>query len=159
VEPPPQASTSKPLETPTLPSFELPSPSCRLPELPGPTSTEQVTVPPVLDTVSHPHVQDERAVPEAQSELAGAPPRSKSPIIAVSECPLCARSFTDNDELNAHIDWCLSREAIRSAQGDGDRSKQRKPKGGIGDLKEWWKAGPAEEGPVTGKVKRRKLKG
>jgi hypothetical protein len=111
------------------------------------------------DAVTHPHVRDERAVPEAQSELTGAPPRSKSPAIAMSECPLCTRSFTDNDELNAHIDWCLSREAIRSAQGEGERSKQRTPEGGVRDLKEWWKIGPAEERPGTRKVKRRKLKG
>ena len=46
---------------------------------------------------------------------------------AVAECPLWTQSFADNDELNAHIDWCLSREAIRSAQVDGEaRSRERK---------------------------------
>lgn len=35
------------------------------------------------------------------------------------QCPLCSRMFdTDNAGLNAHIDWCLSRGAIMSAQSE-----------------------------------------
>jgi hypothetical protein len=57
------------------------------------------------------------------------------------------RPFEDNDELNAHIDWCLSRElfVLRRVRVTG--SDRRKPEGGVRhrDLKEWWKAGAAEE--------------
>jgi DNA polymerase kappa len=158
---PPQASTSKPLQaTSALPALELPSPSRRPSKLSGPPSTARVAVPLGQDAVSYLHVRDERIAPEAQarSEPAGVP---LIPPIVVSECPLCMRSFEDNDELNAHIDWCLSREAIRSAQGESDRSEQRKPESGVRDrdLKEWWKAGAAEERPKTRKAKRRKMNG
>jgi hypothetical protein len=84
-----------------------------------------------------------RTSPEARSESAEAPLRPTSPTIAVSECPLCTQRFTDNEELNEHIAWCLSpREATRSAQGESDR---RKPEGGVRDLKEWWKVRSGEE--------------
>jgi DNA polymerase kappa len=79
---------------------------------------------------------------------------------AVGECPLCTRSFADNDELNAHIDWCLSREAIRSAQveGDGRTKERRKLEVGVRQPKEWWKGGSVEEGAGQNrKPKRRKL--
>lgn len=34
-------------------------------------------------------------------------------------CPICGdEKFTDNMALNAHIDWCLSRGVIRTAQGE-----------------------------------------
>jgi len=68
---------------------------------------------------------DDEAVPKARSDPAKAPPTSTSASATASECPLCTRPFTDNDELNAHIDWCLSREAIRSAQVEGDRSEEK----------------------------------
>ncbi|KAI9442596.1 hypothetical protein H4582DRAFT_1929283 [Lactarius indigo] len=54
------------------------------------------------------------------------PPELTSAAIA-GECPLCTRLFSDNDELNAHVDWCLSREAIRSAQAEGDKAERKKP--------------------------------
>jgi DNA polymerase kappa len=159
---PPQASTSKPFETTSaLPALELPSPPRRPSKLPGPSSTTRVAVPLEQDAVSYLHVRDERIASEAQarSEPAGVPQISST--IVVSECPLCMRPFEDNDELNAHIDWCLSREAIRSAQGESGRSEQRKPEGGVRDrdLTEWWKAGAAEERLQTRKAKRRKMNG
>ncbi|KAI0066045.1 IMS-domain-containing protein [Artomyces pyxidatus] len=69
-------------------------------------------------------------------------------------CPLCACSFVDNNALNAHIDWCLSREAIRAAQVEAGERKtgmnKKKPKmdketnivsHGVSDGRtEWWKA-------------------
>ncbi|KAH9979034.1 hypothetical protein BGW80DRAFT_1442884 [Lactifluus volemus] len=156
------ASTNKPFETTSaLPALELPSPPRRPSKLPGPSSTTRVAVPLEQDAVSYLHVRDERIASEAQarSEPAGVPPISST--IVVSECPLCMRPFEDNDELNAHIDWCLSREAIRSAQGESDRSEQRKPEGGVRDrdLTEWWKAGAAEERLQIRKAKRRKMNG
>jgi DNA polymerase kappa len=79
----------------------------------------------------------------------------------VGECPLCARSFADNDELNAHIDWCLSREAIRSAQveGDGRSTRERTTlEVGVRQPKEWWKGGSVEGSAARSrKPKRRKL--
>jgi hypothetical protein len=115
------------------------------------------------DVVFHPHVRDDRTAPEARSEPGEVPLRSTSPTISVSaDCPLCTRRFTDNEELNEHIAWCLSREAIRSAQGESDRSERRKPEpeGGVRNLKEWWKAGSGagEERAETRKARRRKLK-
>jgi len=154
---PPHASTSKRVETTSaLPALELPSPSRRQP---GPSSTTRIAIPPAKEAISHSHVRDERTAPEARSEPAAAPPRSTPTAIVASECPLCARPFTDNDELNAHVDWCLSREAIRSAQGESDRGEQSKPEGVARDLDEWWKAGSVERRPETRKAKRRKLKG
>lgn len=67
-------------------------------------------------------------------------------------CPLCAHTFADNDLLNSHIDWCLSREAIRTAQAEAgekkgsSRGKEREKEknevvGAPADgRKEWWKA-------------------
>jgi len=81
---------------------------------------------------------------------------------AVGECPLCTRSFADNDELNAHVDWCLSREAIRSAQveGDGRSKERRKLEVGVRQPKEWWKGGSVEGSAARSrKPKRQKLGG
>ena len=96
---------------------------------------------------------DEHSVQKVQSDPAKAPPMT-STTATVSECPLCTRPFTDNDELNAHIDWCLSREAIRSAQVEGDRSERMKLEISEQHLKEWWKGGFVEG---SRKPKRRKL--
>jgi hypothetical protein len=95
----------------------------------------------------------------AWSDSANAPLASTSTTTAMGECPLCTRSFRDNDELNAHIDWCLSREAIRSAQVEGDRRERRKPDIGAQHLKEWWKGGSAESTAVSRKPKRRRKLG
>ena len=92
-----------------------------------------------------------------ESTVARAPPASTSITASVSECPLCKRSFTDNDELNTHIDWCLSREAIRSAQVEGDKSERRKSAVGDQHPKEWWKGGSVEGTTGSRKPKRRKL--
>lgn len=90
-------------------------------------------------------------------------------------CPICGdEKFADNMALNAHVDWCLSRGAIRAAQGEAragnvraenedvetDRKvmastivKTTKQKGkldpsrtgGVGaEQKEWWKVGVAK---------------
>ncbi|TFY79901.1 hypothetical protein EWM64_g4108 [Hericium alpestre] len=75
-------------------------------------------------------------------------------------CPICGQICTDNDALNAHVDWCLSREAIRTAAAEGDhggvKSKEKakhigREKGDDGH-KEWWKTG----GTVNDKGKTRK---
>ncbi|KAH9046045.1 IMS-domain-containing protein [Lactarius hengduanensis] len=92
-------------------------------------------------------VEDELSITVAETSAAVA-----------GECPLCTRRFSDNDELNAHVDWCLSREAIRSAQAEGDKSERKKPESRPNKgIQEWWKA-PSLEGNVQNrKRKRRKL--
>jgi len=88
-----------------------------------------------------------------------APPGPTTSTAVASDCPLCARQFSDNDELNAHVDWCLSREAIRSAQAEGDKSERKKPESRSEGIQEWWKA-PSLEGNVQNRrKKRRRLEG
>lgn len=130
----------------------------------GPTGSTRVAVSDWQDQVSrkyggqHMGDDDDGTVPEAQSDPVKVPPASTSTTV-MGECPLCTRPFTDNDELNAHVDWCLSREAIRSAQVEGDRSDRSKPEDGAQHLKEWWKGGFVEGTAGSRKPKRRKLGG
>jgi DNA polymerase kappa len=43
--------------------------------------------------------------------------------LTIYDCPICERSLqTDNDGFNAHIDFCLSRGAIREAQSEASRT-------------------------------------
>lgn len=99
-----------------------------------------------------------RTAPKSLPDRAGVRPKSSA---VAGECPLCTRSFSDNDELNAHIDWCLSREAIRSAQVEGDeRERRKKPMvDSVRHPKEWWKGGSVESTVQSRKPKRRKLEG
>ena len=95
------------------------------------------------------------------TDPANAPLASTSTVTtaAASECPLCTRPFTDNDELNAHVDWCLSRQAIRSAQVEADRRERGKTDVGVPHLKEWWEGGSAESTAPGRKPKRRRKLG
>ncbi|KAI0259266.1 hypothetical protein BC834DRAFT_943515 [Gloeopeniophorella convolvens] len=78
-------------------------------------------------------------------------------------CPLCGAPFGDNAALNAHVDWCLSREAIRSAQvgagaSGGAEKRPREAEGSTGagsGAREWWKAARNEDA-AAGRGKRRK---
>ncbi|GJE97755.1 DNA polymerase IV [Phanerochaete sordida] len=48
------------------------------------------------------------------------PPEEREPAAEEHICPICARKLaTDNAGLNAHVDYCLSRSAIREAQQAG----------------------------------------
>ena len=70
-------------------------------------------------------------------------PSESAPGAVTQTCPICSRTMvTDNDGLNAHIDFCLSKEAIREAQatqvgvpatGAGEQTKGFKPKS-VADL-------------------------
>ena len=128
----------------------------------GPTGSTRVAVSDWQDQVSKKHGgqhirdNDDCTVPEVLSDPAKASLASTSSTATESEYPLCTRPFTDNDELNAHVDWCPSREAIRSAQVEGGRSERSKPKK---HLKEWWKGGSVEGTAGSRKPKRRKLGG
>lgn len=97
-------------------------------------------------------------------------------------CPICGdEKFADNMALNAHVDWCLSRGAIRAAQGEARagnvrvddedieadrkamtstnvRTTGKKAKldanqtSGVGsEQKEWWKVGVAKTVKAKGK--------
>uniref|UniRef100_D8Q961 DNA polymerase kappa n=1 Tax=Schizophyllum commune (strain H4-8 / FGSC 9210) TaxID=578458 RepID=D8Q961_SCHCM len=53
------------------------------------------------------------------------PPRSPSPTEEQHDCPICGKTLAaDNDGLNQHIDWCLSRGAILEAQRQSSRTTQ-----------------------------------
>jgi DNA polymerase kappa len=143
---------------------EIPSPSRpSKPRGTGPIGSTRVAVSEWQDQVSpkhrglHMRDDDDCPVPKARSDPDKAPSASTSTTATVIECPLCTRPFTDNDELNAHVDWCLSREAIRSAQVEGDRNERSKPEVGAQHLKEWWKGGSVEGTAGSRKPKRRKL--
>ncbi|KAI0036965.1 hypothetical protein K488DRAFT_75721 [Vararia minispora EC-137] len=56
------------------------------------------------------------------SAPASSQPSSSSPEVETLACPICSGTFRDNDTLNSHIDWCLSRDAIRTAQAEGSKS-------------------------------------
>ncbi|KAI0049981.1 DNA/RNA polymerase [Auriscalpium vulgare] len=138
------ASTSKaPLSTGPRPSSSArPSSSSKPISAPA-----RVTVGDWQDQISSASSRPPASVTSSTTAPAGFP------------CPLCTRPFADNDELNAHVDWCLSREAIRAAQAgasDDTASNRGKGKEGTkgtpgGDVrakeasndgrKEWWKAG------------------
>jgi DNA polymerase kappa len=166
----PRASTSghrPPMFAPSASEILSPSRPSK-PRRTGPIDSTRVALSEWQDQVSQNeggrHIRDDDdddgcAVPKARSNPAKAPPASTSTTATVSECPLCTRPFTDNDELNAHIDWCLSREAIRSAQVEGDRSERKKPEVDAQNLKEWWKGRSVEGTAVSRKPKRRKLEG
>lgn len=99
-------------------------------------------------------------------------------------CPICGdEKFADNTALNAHIDWCLSRGAIRAAQGEaraGDgtssdedadidqkgatsakvetmrkngKSDAERTSGAGSEHQEWWKIGVPTKTTKTTKVK------
>lgn len=88
-------------------------------------------------------------------------------------CPICAKTMvTDNDGLNAHIDFCLSKEAIREAQagssssaavmsyaGGAGTSKGFKPRS-ISDVLSGSgkKRGTAPSGATEGSVRRKRRK-
>lgn len=179
----PRPSTSRhpqpPIFAPGPSTLQIPSPPRSSPSKPRgaivPTSFPRVAVPqrqnedPQKQGGLHMREDDgddedeeENTAPKARSDPTNAPPTlpaSTSTTAAVGECPLCTRPFTDNDQLNAHIDWCLSREAIRSAQVEGDRRERRKTDAGVQHLNEWWKGGSAESTAESRKPKRRRKLG
>lgn len=171
----PRPSTSghrpPPMFAPGPSTLEIPSPPRSSPSKPRdvtrpimPTSSARVAVPQWQDEVTQKqrglHMRDDDDDDEEGTAPKSAQLASTSTTVAVGECPLCTRPFTDNDELNAHIDWCLSREAIRSAQVEGDRRERIKTDVGVQHLKEeWWKGGSAEITDVSRKPKRRRKLG
>ncbi|KAI9455457.1 DNA/RNA polymerase [Lactarius psammicola] len=110
----------------------------------------------VVEASTSRHLMPELPPSEVHLQPTEMPPEPTQAAVA-GECPLCTRSFSDNDELNAHVDWCLSREAIRSAQAEGDKTERKRPESRPKGIQEWWKA-PSLEGNVQNrKRKRRKL--
>lgn len=72
------------------------------------------------------------AKPVSTSNAASSPSlrvRSSKPRISKEplQCPVCDKTIlTDNEGLNAHIDFCLSRNAIREAQAESIASSSTK---------------------------------
>jgi hypothetical protein len=167
----PRLSTSghrpPPMYAPGPSTSEIPSPPCSSPSKPRAAARRAAIQDedPQKQGGLHHHMsedEEESTVPNAPwSDPANVPlaSTSTSTTAAASECPLCARPFTDNNKLNAHVDWCLSREAIRSAQVEGDRRERIKTDVDVQHLKEWWKGGFAESTAASRKPKRRRKLG
>ena len=69
------------------------------------------------------------ARPRSQSESAPKTPKpassKTSAQVESQECPICGKTLqTDNQGLNAHIDFCLSRGAIREAQVEATKASK-----------------------------------
>ena len=66
-------------------------------------------------------------------------------------CPVCGKTLqTDNTGLNTHIDFCLSRGAIREAQTGAD-NLNTKPSGGL----QWGKEGADKSKIASGRKKKK----
>jgi DNA polymerase kappa len=71
-----------------------------------------------------------RAKPSPSS--APQPSSSRPATAQLLTCPVCARELeTDNDGLNAHVDFCLSKGAIREAARETSVSPQKRPAKGM----------------------------
>lgn len=103
-----------------------------------PTSARSTTDPGPSKPPSHAaHHDDEKASsPSLASSTKRPRPQRQSPDLSSDEhleshtCPVCSKTMqTDNSGLNAHIDFCLSKGAIREAQAMalGDCSENIKP--------------------------------
>lgn len=108
---------------------------------PAPTPSQFSMKPRSSTSSSKPPVRASSTAPSASGSQR---PRSPSPSgslstpgAATQTCPICSKTMaSDNDGLNAHIDFCLSKEAIREAQatqagaaeGASDQTKGFKPR-------------------------------
>jgi DNA polymerase kappa len=55
-------------------------------------------------------------------------------------CPVCSKTLaTDNQGLNAHVDFCLSRGAIKEARGEATSPMKSRSSSGPPDLETPWK--------------------
>jgi len=67
--------------------------------------------------------RETRASTKPASTIGAASSKRSEPL----QCPVCDKTIlTDNDGLNAHIDFCLSRSAIREAQAESIASSSTK---------------------------------
>ncbi|KAJ7593924.1 IMS-domain-containing protein [Mycena floridula] len=73
-------------------------------------------------------VQKPRSAHQIGSQPTAGPSRNTK---TTQQCPICSKTMeTTNDELNAHIDFCLSRGAIWEAQAEASRPTAVKRKSG-----------------------------
>lgn len=107
------------------------------------------------------------------AESSSGEPTGSNHAEEVLVCPICnVERFANNPALNTHIDWCLSRGAIRAAQGEAKagngeenssrivKSSRRNDDDGVAEEDrrhrpeqlEWWKSGVAVP---TRNIKRR----
>ncbi|KAG5647040.1 hypothetical protein DXG03_001410 [Asterophora parasitica] len=64
-----------------------------------------------------------RSFSDATGPLKPKPGRTPNASIETQNCPVCGKALrTDNQGLNSHIDFCLSRGAIREAHGEAGNS-------------------------------------
>lgn len=69
---------------------------------------------------------------------------------ATLDCPICAKSLkTDNAGLNEHIDFCLSRDAIKQASAAGDRAPSIKGGTPLASTKGKGKVAPKRPNPFS----------
>ncbi|KAF5351766.1 hypothetical protein D9756_007614 [Leucocoprinus leucothites] len=85
----------------------------------------------------------------SKSDVGPQPDRSRSDVSdekKAQTCPICSRTLTtDNQGLNAHIDFCLSKTAIQEAREEGTgssagapgRKTKPKPTSAISESKGW----------------------
>ncbi|KAG6920254.1 hypothetical protein DXG01_005023 [Tephrocybe rancida] len=95
-------------------------PSTTLPRIPGVTNTEVLLH--VASTSASQVGQNHHGLDKPRSFGSGrrsvAPGRTEN-VEEAHDCPVCGKTLrTDNQGLNAHIDFCLSRGAIRQAHAE-----------------------------------------
>ncbi|KZT66386.1 DNA/RNA polymerase [Daedalea quercina L-15889] len=92
---------------------------------PAPTHSQSFPKPVSTEITKGPFARASSTGPSASSStsrgqrIRSPSPRARTTTSAVDTqtCPICSKTMlTDNDGLNAHIDFCLSKEAIREAQ-------------------------------------------
>ena len=101
------------------------TPPDELPPRPGPSSPRRQPKPSTSKPVS-------RQKPLSSAAPVPAPPEKDDEDAAVAtvtlECPVCGRALeTDNQGLNEHVDFCLSRGVIREAQTASLAATKPKP--------------------------------
>ncbi|KAF9813638.1 hypothetical protein IEO21_05470 [Rhodonia placenta] len=75
----------------------------------------------------HEHDVDESELSMLQSNSVVASLPQPTEDLSMQTCPICGKSMrTDNQGLNAHIDFCLSKDAIREAQASSSAPSPKK---------------------------------
>ncbi|KAL1736154.1 hypothetical protein EV714DRAFT_198680 [Schizophyllum commune] len=89
------------------------------------SSSKPVSVAQSSKPVSHAAARSTSTKPTSKRPSSSKRPRSQEPAEDEEQhdCPICGKTLaTNNDGLNQHIDWCLSRGAILEAQRQSSRT-------------------------------------
>lgn len=104
------------LDTETEKPRERPRPPISAPPRPSSSSTKLEDVP-QRHIISRPKPLGRE---RSKSDVGQRPKQLQSGGNEAQVCPICSQTLTtDNQGLNAHIDFCLSRSAIQEARGGG----------------------------------------